>query len=65
MKQKTYCFTIKVVGTGTSERSAFRDAKQGFEEKLYENVYDEAEFLHDEEVEGEEDEDEDEDEDEE
>lgn len=54
MKEQTYCFTIKVVGKGKSERAAFRDAKQGFEEKLDENVYDEAEFLHEEEDDGDE-----------
>lgn len=60
MKEQTYCFTIKVVGKGRNERAAFRDAKQGFEEKLDEGVYDESEFLHEEDVEGEEDEEDDE-----
>jgi hypothetical protein len=42
---KTYSFTITVVGTGLTEREAFRDAKQGFEEKLRENVYDASELI--------------------
>jgi hypothetical protein len=58
MIQKTYCFTIKVVGTGIDEADAFQDAQQAFEMKLEDGEFDEAEFLHEEEDGEEEDEDE-------
>jgi len=42
---KSFCFTIKVVGIGTNIEAAWEDAKQSAQEKIHGDNYDESEEL--------------------